>query len=365
MGSFEGFGRGLVASTAQSISSEVSGSRLVTCNTDWIWHDSSEPVSCIYISLKTPTFVHILGILVPSKCKDEFLLSHWGVDISMIDSLLIKLDAQFSKSPTNLRYIKITWWNLMNFAFWCVEQTATNPCSDWNDFQVVNDSIRVAAHAAIPVLSFAAAPEVGGSLDFGFEKGGICKGSIRNQLFWTLVSSICEMCDLEDICDCSSKLKLWRCFASRWSVWRRMKSSWPVRMPCWDSSSSVWLLSKTRLQLQNATPCSEFDYSEMTILYVNLSTCLEPLPSLWGSTRVDICLHDSGYRGLRSKATRITWWSGSNELSFMRFVVSDSCLNLAIYLSKIPRIWLVVLGGGCGVSPVGRPWSTSCWVATH
>lgn len=47
----------------------------------------------------------------------------------------------------------------------------------------MNDSIRVAAHAAIPVLSFAAAPEVGGSLDFGFEKGGICKGSIRNQLF--------------------------------------------------------------------------------------------------------------------------------------------------------------------------------------
>lgn len=32
----------------------------------------------------------------------------------------------------------------------------------------------------------------------------------------------------------------------------------------------------------------------------------------------------------------------------MRFVVSDSCLNLAIYLSKIPRIWLGVLGGAVG-----------------
>ena len=47
----------------------------------------------------------------------------------------------------------------------------------------MNDSIRVAAHAAIPVLSFAAAPEAVGSLEVGFEKGGISKGSIRNQLF--------------------------------------------------------------------------------------------------------------------------------------------------------------------------------------
>ena len=37
-----------------------------------------------------------------------------------------------------------------------------------------------------------------------------------------------------------------------------------------------------------------------------MSTCQDVfLPSLRGSTRVDICLHDSGYRGLRSKATQV------------------------------------------------------------
>ncbi len=55
----------------------------------------------------------------------------------------------------------------MSLTYWCVEQMGNNYCYlyDWNGFQVVNDSIRVAAHAAIPVLSFAAAPEVGGLLE--------------------------------------------------------------------------------------------------------------------------------------------------------------------------------------------------------
>ena len=164
---------------------------------------------------------------MPSKCKDEFLLSHWGVDISMIDSLLIKLDAQFSKSPTNWRYLKITWWNLMNFEFWCVERMGNKfLLSLWlkrlPGCERLHSGSCTCSHSSVVLCSSTRGGWIVGSWVWkGWNIQGKYYELIWNQLFWTLVSSICGMCDLEEICDSSSKLKLWRCFASRWSVWRR------------------------------------------------------------------------------------------------------------------------------------------------